>query len=279
MQVHNHARVNLDRKATAVGGAIGLQDEYRKELERRFRELRGVIRETVVENDALKLPARTNIEAEEDFEFEKNPAKQVAFDNRLQKWIDDGILEPVSEEQRKNGDHYTAYWVNAGYAAGLEFANQQLSEVGMDVASPDEVRDLFRRPIHADELEILYTRNYAALEDITEDVDKSISTILTKAMRKGWNAQDAADKMTAEVEDIQRSRARTMARSEIMHAHNQSAFNRYREYGVEEVRILTHDPCPICRPIGLGDPYPIGEVPKGGPPFHPNCVCVPAPVV
>lgn len=269
------------RRESSPAQVDGLQDAYRKELERRLRELRGVLRETIDENDALGISggesARTQAEPRDDFDFEQNPAKQVAFRNQLQEWIDEGILEPASEEEIENGDHYTAFYVSAGYGAGTDFAGQQLRERGMDVPEV-EAAEVIQRPIHVDELETIYTRNYEGLEDITEDIDQSLSQVLTTALRDGWGTRRTANEITKEVRTIQHSRARTLARTEMLNAHNSAALKRYERWDVEEAEILTHTPCEICQGIEANDPYPIAEA-YGLVPAHPNCVCTVAPIV
>ena len=281
-EAHNHDRNNEILREESPVQIKGLQDTYRREFSRRFRKLRGVLRETIVENDALRIKGgnRTRVNAPEDmqsrdvFEYELSPAKQTEFRNQLQEWLEKGVLEQATEDQIKSGEHYSSVYVDMAYAQGLNFASGVLVEEGYDAEIPENAETLLSRPINVRELETAYARNYSALEDITDDIDQSLSNILTEALRKGWGTRKTADKITKEVRDIQHSRARTLARSEMLNVHNTATIRRYMEFGVTEVEILTHTPCPeICRPIASGDPYPIDNLPRGGPPFHPNCVC------
>ena len=263
-----------------------LQDIYRQELAARFERLRGVLEETIVENDALdigdgattRIQEEHDIEAREDFEFEQNPVKQVEFRNQLQEWIDEGILEPVSDEEARDGEHYTAFFVQTGYAEGLRFADEQLIERGREITTVEDPQTLLSRPIHRDELEVIYTRNYQNLKDITEDIDRSVSQVLAQAIRDGWGTRKTGDAISNEVDIIQNTRGKTFARTEMLHAHNTGAINRYDEFGIEQVEILTHTPCPICVQIESGDPYSLSEA-RGLVPAHPNCVCTVAPIV
>lgn len=269
------------RREDSPALADAIQDEYRREIFRRFKELRGVLRGTVVDNDALNIKGgRTNddVEEREDFEFEQNPAKQVAFRNQVREWLDEAILEPMSIEEVEEGNHYTAVYVDAAYAKGIDFGGQMLVDRGSSV--PDTpATELISAPIHISELEEIYTRNFEGLEDITEDIDRQISSTLTEALRKGWGTNKTANRMTEEVRDIQHSRAKTLVRTEMLNSHNTGALKRYEQHGVEEVEILTHTPCPICREIELNDPYPVSEAPRLPLDTHPNCVCTYAPIV
>ena len=262
----------------------GLQDEYRREFARRFRKLRGVLRTSIVDNDALRIKggSRVNdeddIEPRDDFEFDRDYGKQVEFREQLKQWLATGVLEEASQEQIQDGQHYTAIYLDTAYAQGLDFASQLLIDNGQSAEMPDDVQSVMSRPIHIRELETVYARNYEGLEDITEDIDRSLSNILTNALRQGWGTRQTADAINNEVEDIQHSRARTLARTEMLNTHNKASIQRYKEFEVEEVEILTHTPCPeICAPIEAQGPFPIDDIPQTGPPFHPNCVCVVVP--
>jgi hypothetical protein len=258
-----------------------LQEEYLKELYRRFSDIRGTLRETIQENDALRIKGgRMNdgIEPRDDFEFEEDPLKQIEFRKQLEQWLEDGLLEPMSMSEVEEGNHYTAIYVSAGYAQGMEFGGEMLVDRGQTLAA-DDISQLISAPIHASELETVYSRNYEGLEDITEDMDDSISSIMTRALRQGWGTSKTANKITREVRDIQNTRAKTLVRTEMLNSHNKGALRRYEQYGVTEVEILTHTPCPICQRIEENDPYPISEAPRLPLDTHPNCVCSYAPVV
>lgn len=284
---HEHSeRTNIEREDSPTETKL-LQDAYRREFSTRFRKFRGVLRETVAENDALGLRRRTQQEMEpaEEFDFPQDPAKQVAFYNLIQQWIEEGILEPIPTDRVRGGQHYTAAYVQAAYRKGIDFADDEIVRAGGAVPD-EELDDVVGRPIHLDTLEILYTRNYSGdaetpgLRGITDDLDETISRKFVEAMREGWGPHKTASELNKEARTIQKTRARAMARSEILHAHNSSALNRYREFGVTEVDIINHSPCAeICAPIVADAPYPITDIPLGGPPFHPNCVGSVAPVI
>lgn len=284
--MHSHERHNeiLREESAHPVQMEGLQDEYRREFSRRLKKLRGVLRTSIADNDALRIKggSRTNdeddIEPRDDFEFDRDYGKQTEFREQLKQWLAAGVLEEASDEQIQNGEHYTAIYLDAAYAQGLNFASNVLIDRGQDAELPDDVQSVMSTPIHIRELETVYARNYEGLEDITEDIDRSLSNILTNALRQGWGTSQTANEITNEVEDIQHSRAWTLARTEMLNTHNKASVQRYREFGVEEVDILTHTPCPeFCAPIEANGPYPIDDIPRTGPPFHPNCVCVVVP--
>lgn len=269
------------RREESPSETEGIQSAYRTDLEGRLRELRSVIRETISENDALRLGERYNQDEpdpKEDFEEDTRTGKQLAFFNQLQEWIEDGFLEPVNHNQIINGRHYTAVYADMAYQEGVGYADGLLRRRGGD--PPDEdVVDVVGRPIHIGELEEIYTRNYKGLTDISEDAGQSVSEVLTRGLAEGYNPRRMADEMTKEVRDIQKSRARVIARTETLNAHNSASLQRYEEFGIDRVNIITHTPCPICEHIEQEDPYKLENAPRLPLDSHPNCVCTYGPVV
>lgn len=263
-----------------------LQQGYRRELEGRFQKIRRAAVETVADNDALRLGGdprinqQEDVQSKEEFQFTQDAAKQVAFFSLLEEWINKGLLEPMPREGIESGRHYTSAYAFQAYNQGIKFADDLMLERDMDIDDDDDVEEVVTRVIHADELQRIYIRNYSGLEDISRDMDQSISRILSEGIRDGKGPKEVGNEIGREIEDIQKKRGRTLARTEMLKTHNDSALNRYREFGVSQVEILNVNPCPeICAPIVRNDPYPINDIPKGGPPFHPNCVGSLAPVV
>jgi len=281
---HRH---NL-RREESPAQTESLQEAYRKELARRLDRLRGVLRTTISENDALEIgdPERRNvdepdsgpnIDPRDGFEFTTAVGKQAAFNEQLNEWLDEGVLEKTGEDLVQQGEHYTSIYAEAAYENGVDFGTEEMLNADVEV-SEEDVEALMGRPIHQDTLEEIYTRNYQGLQDITEDIDRSLSRLLSEGLANGWNPRKTADRVTAEVRDIQHSRARALARTETMHAHNTGALSRYEGSGVTEVEILTHQPCELCQRIEARGPYAVSEA-HGLIPAHPNCVCTVVPAV
>lgn len=136
----------------------------------------------------------------------------------------------------------------------------------------------FNRPLNASTVRLLFTRNFDQLEDITTDTSSQISRILSEGLVAGEGPRDIAEGIADRIDSVGQHRATTMARHEILYAHNESAKARYRQQGVGRVKILGTNPCEICDPY-VGNTYPINDIPEGGPPFHPNCVGAVSPAV
>lgn len=274
---HDHSHVaTLQSRRNEPTSTATLRDRYEADLYKRFRSIKGLVRETVHENDALRLSA-TLARPRSDFGFDDNAAKEAAFLQWLEGALDDEVLEPMDRVDAIDGRHYTAEYVRASSHQGAEYANRQLADAGLDLTE-DQLESSFARGVHRDKLEELYLRNYAALEGIADAVDTEIARVLSEGVAAGRNPVDMARDLNDRVEGIGITRARTMARTETMNAHHSHAQVRYEDAGVEEFDVLTYEPCEQCQDLAAGAPYPIEEI-GDRLPLHPNCMCAPSPVV
>jgi SPP1 gp7 family putative phage head morphogenesis protein len=311
---------NRDRAPPGPSGTKAIQDDYRKDVFKRFRRLKGLTRKTIVENDALRLadgrspasPTSTPLEANDDdagwwqtyveerragvvqaspsndFGFPDDGDKVDAFLRWLQEAEDDEVLEvfertSAGDVARRNS--WQNVYVQRSYSKGAKYANARLREQGVDVDAVD-ARALFNKPIHADALGVLYTRNFRELQGITEAMDQQISRTLAEGFAQGYNPRKMAREVNDRVDKIGITRARTLARTETIYAHSESTLNRYQEIMGPDADVTGRAEwetagdsrvCPIC--AGLeGTTRSLDEA-RGLIPIHPNCRCTWLPVV
>ena len=272
---HPH-RTNAQRQDPTQ--TTGIRRSYGAALYRRFRSLKGLIRETIVDNDALRLGQRYNARPRDDFHFEQNDRKQSAFMRWLRRAMDDEVLEPAGDDAIQNGQHWTATYIRDASRRGIKNAN---AELDADVATVEAV---FRAPVHRETIRSLFLRNYSALEGITSAVDREISRVLAQGFVEGVGPRDLASRINERVDSVGITRARTLARTEVVRASNLATLDRLESMGVDEVtaevEILTAQDrrvCSRCRALE-GDVYPIDEA-RGILPIHPRCRCTWLPVV
>lgn len=223
-----------------------LRGEYATAITKRFRRLKGLVRTTIVDNDAFGLRASL-AEARDDFDFPTDAGKQSAFMQWFRQALHDDVLEELPDGRVRRGNHYTGSFARSAYQKGLRLAQQALARLGVDITvgtplgestSAATVEPLFNMPVHRDALELLYTRHYSALEGITDAVGKDVSRVLTESFVEGVGPREMARRINGQIDDIGINRARTLARSETINTHNQSALNRYEQSPVEKVEII-----------------------------------------
>ena len=299
-----------DRAPSGPTRTKTIQSDYSAEMYKRFRRLKGVIRETVAGNDAFGLgrdsgggtdrdPSRLELqgdgvrfdgqaEASRGYDFPDDSEKIDAFLDDLQSWEDDDIL--AIRQRGRDGrvvdrEAWQNIYVRRSYGKGVEFADARLREQGMSVPST-ALAETFNAPIHADALGILYTRNYRELKGITDAMDQEISRVLTRGFAEGWNPRKMAREINDRVDKVGLTRARTLARTETIHAHSEATLNRYESMlGADaqvtgKAELLTAGDrrvCPICESLE-GTVFSLTEA-RGVVPVHPNCRCAFLPVV
>lgn len=274
--VSQHGRLaTLQSRRNEPSSTATLRDRYQADLYKRFQTVKGLVRETVTGHDALRLSA-TLASARRDFAFESDAGKEAAFQDWFEGALDDEVLEPLDRGQVLQGRHYTAQYVRASSRQGAEYAARQLRQEGYEV-STEEIARSFENGVHNEKLRTLYLRNYSALDGITDYADQEISRVLSEGIAAGENPRVMARTLNDRV-GVATTRARTMARTETMHAHHVHAGTRYEEAGVEKVEILTYQPCAQCQDLADGGPYPVKEIAQILP-THPRCVCAPSPVL
>ena len=261
------------------------RNELRVRTAKPFRRLKGAIRTTLIENDALQLKQETSpltaaaddIKPSRGFRFSTDAEAQDKFMDWLDEQIDRGILKSAERSRIRNGEHYTARYIRSAYSRGVDHADTQLNEHGLETPD-DELQRTFNRPIAQKDLERLYTRTFDELESVTSDMRTAVRRELSTGFSQGWGPRRMASNLNDRVDKIGITDAERLARTEVMNAHNTANRSRYSEYGVKKVDILGSSPCAkICAPIIANNPYPLDNIPRGGCPLHPNCVGTEAP--
>lgn len=204
-----------------------------------------------------------------DYDFARDADKHEAFMEWLRAQQEDGVLEVIDRGENR--------YIRSSYERGWKNATTWLDE---DPIEADVARAL-QRPVHEDKLSLLFERNYEGLKGITDDVAREISRELAEGMSEGVGSDEMARRLADRVDKIGRTRATTLARTEVMHAHNESALTTYERIGDEtDVQVLSEvstagddHVCDQCSPWA-GETLSIEDARSEGPPFHPRCRCI-----
>lgn len=267
---------------------ITLRNSYEAAFYKRFRRVKGVLRTTVEENDALRIGAQSPrtvrlASPRDDFNFEENAQKQAAFEEWLQGAIEDEILQPVGERALLQGQHYTGSFVRATVRKAIELARQRLRQAGFDV--PDmSVDAVLNRPIHRSTLQTMYRRHFRALEGVTQEMDRQMSRTLTEGFAQGHHPRKMASALNDRIDKIGITGARRVAQTETIRTHAEATLNSYErsetEQVVKETEFSDSDDervCEDCEDLD-GTTYTVEEA-RGVIPVHPNCRCSFIPVL
>lgn len=250
-----------------------IRKSFIAELYKRFRKLKGMINKEIVDHDGFGL--RTN----QRFDFARSDQKVAAFMSWLSVAQRQEILNVIEGEPIASAASraWTRLYIDTAYQRGIAQASANLRKSGAKV-SDEWVRSAFNRPIHADRLGLIYTRVFTELKGITDAMDQQISRVLAQGIAEGKNPRDIARDINNRVDKIGITRARTLARTEVISSHAEASLNTYQEAGVEGVEVQAEFStagddrvCPECEKLE-GKIYTIEES-RGVIPVHPNCRC------
>jgi len=170
-----HAQVTGDPTHT-----LTLRRAYSAQMTKRFRALKGVIRKSLIDNDAFGLRNRQQNQSRpttnappsgktaEEIKGKFSPIPPRRFDFRrssdkiegFMEWLDQqqrqGILEVTQQQQigRAMEDHWQNMYVRSAYQKGILRARQEMQNAGYAVPDVDDVdggiNAVFNQPFHAD---------------------------------------------------------------------------------------------------------------------------------
>lgn len=272
--LHTHAEMKQDPTQTT-----GVRKRFSADAYKRFRRLKGRIRDAVVKNDGFGLTTNRG-----DFDFERSSRKVQSFMDWLaEQERQEGLrVEQGTSIENAAEQAWTATYVRTGYQRGVNSAGKRMRGQGIEIEDDFE-EGAFNRPIHADALGIIYTRTYRELQGVTDAMDQQISRELAQGLAEGINPTEMARRINDRVDKIGITRARTLARTEVINANAEATLNSYQEAQVEGVSVQAEFStagdarvCPRCEKLE-GTVYTIDEA-RGLIPVHPNCRCALLPV-
>lgn len=265
-----------------------LQRKYLAELARRFRALRKEIYQLIVEEDAFGL------KDPEPFDSSRvlgNAARRrwafLTIDKKLEQftqWLTEMIDVHILGIERGETP-ITAKYVESAYKKGIVRAWTDTNRRRLGLGRPGPLqgtqeqflRQSFGAPERASKLKLLQTRAFENLKGVTQQM----ATQMNRTLADGLAAGDSPLKVAKALEEranLPEARARTVARTEVMHAHSEGQLDGMQELGVEEVGVMVEwstagddRVCPICKPLE-GVVLTIDEA-RGLIPRHPNCRC------
>jgi SPP1 gp7 family putative phage head morphogenesis protein len=262
-----------------------LRSEHEAEYYNRFRQLKGQLRTAIVERDTLHLGAQQARNAQpnpRDYKFLSDAEKRKRFEAWLGKQIDDGVLVVENPDSARQGNHYSAPYIRKAYAKGVRHAGIEARKQGVDV-DEESLNQVFNAPVHRQKLEQLHTRVFENLNGITSDMSDEIGDELATALSEGKNPRRAASAINDRVDKVGLTRARLLARTEIIHAHAEGTLDRLGRDGFEQVTADVEFStagdsrvCSICASLG-GNTYTLEEA-RGRLPVHPQCRCAWLPI-
>ena len=175
-------------------------------------------------------------------------------------------IAAIADDIAEAGEGVIVRLITEAYRGGVTFGSMQL------------IMPPAARLNENTKIALLIQKNNTLFSGLTEEVSKNIQRVISDGMIK----EQPLYKIVQELDgtfDLGESRARTIARTEIMTAVNQGAIDEYKAAGVEELEwlaALDEQMCDVCGDLH-GKKWPAGSEPEC--PAHPNCRCCLVPVI
>ncbi len=260
-------------------------------LNKIFRDLNRKIKELVVTDDAFGLEGGTALGFESNSTVTMNAERQIwrfqtdvektrSFRRWLQRQIKLGLMKVDA-----TGKPWSAKYIESAYKRGAMRAYVQARPETMGETvdfyrgkRSQFLESSFQAPEAVSKVQLLTLRTFDELEGISGAMSQKISRVLSSGMVDGKGPRELAREMFKEVNGISRARARTIARTEIIHAHAEGQLDSFEQLGVEGVSPMAewltagdNEVCDECEPL-QGVVMTIEEA-RGLLPRHPNCRC------
>ena len=158
------------------------------------------------------------------------------------------------------------------YRKGISRAASQLRKHGIEITGTLMPQDYIM-------LAELQDINFNLIKNVTQDMKKAIMYSTSNGVIEGWGMNKIAREMIKSTDKIGITRAKMIARTEVIRASNTAALARYKEAGVKMYEWSTafdERTCEICAGLD-GHRFQIGRGRQ--PPIHPNCRCSVIPIV
>ena len=200
---------------------IVLRNRAAREVARRF----GAIKVAV--NSAFTTGGlKTNINKayQGQFAYLRDDAKVPEFERFLKRQIDDEILRlgGLSADDMQLEDHWLNRHIGDGYNRGAV-----KTRLAVERALPALMKlpdySPFANPAHVTRSQLIFARTFSDLEGVTQTMSKQMSRILSDGILKGKAPKVVARELNERVDKIGITRAKLIARTEIIEAHNSAS--------------------------------------------------------
>lgn len=314
----NAVVVNADTGGRDPTQTITLRRKYGAAIFNRFRELKGLVLQSLIENDALNTNQRADVPpGRAATSFGTSDDERVErFAEWFRRTIDRVVLEAVRGPQGeiRARNRWQDEFVRQAAAKGVRDAERRMARAGVEINEFSSFTSIFGNnrslATHQDEdelerpgpisaspfgrtpaaiedlrqkLQLLQERNFRELLGVSDAVAQAVERELAEGLSRGMNPRRVAAFINDRIDAIGVKRGRTIARTEIIRAHAETTLSRYEASGVEEVRgkaeFATAGDDRVCpRCFALEGETFTLEEARGVIPVHANCRCTWLPV-
>lgn len=222
-------------------GTLTIRNRAVSEVNARFDRIKGLVRRSIVDNRILANQPATRAR----FEYLNDPEKFAEFQVWLRGEVQNEIF--ATERRRLNPIAVTLppgarvdwlqYYVGTAYAKGVTDTRRAalfMLRGRPRQLTPELILALQRladetgtlaivNPRHIERANLLFERVYSQLDGVTKSMEQQMAETLSRSMLNGDNPRDTAVLLNDRVDAIGKVRARLIARTEMINAHQRAS--------------------------------------------------------
>lgn len=265
---------------------LAIQRRWIADNQRRAKALIQALVQWLVTDDALglknakKTPLDRILNVEREFQFLSDPGKLEAFNAWFKQQVEADILSPAAGAIA--GQPWTTDYIESSYKRGVTnaFAASRDASGGarFDAGQQAFIQEAFNQPETLSKIQLLAQRSFENLKGVTATMSSQMNQILAQGIADGRGPRELAKEMSEKIASLTRSRANTIARTEIIHAHAEGQLDSYERLGIDELGLFAEwstagddRVCPDCF-AREGQVFTVEEA-RNLIPLHPNCRC------
>lgn len=270
----------FDPSATSL-----LRAQFIRDMRARFSSVIDDVWELVVVQDVFGLEGgapfafKTNAERQA-WRFQTNDKKLEQFNAWLKEKVDKKILSTDAKGQPWTGKYVESAYKKGALRAYTDSRGKGLNKLGdfFKGTQSEFLRAAFNQPEQLSKVRLLATRAFEELKGVTGTMATNMNRILANGLVKGENPRQIARTMAKSIRGLTKTRALTIARTEIIHAHAEGQLDSFEALGIDEVGVYAEwstagddKVCSQCEALE-GAIMTVDEA-RGLIPRHPNCRC------
>lgn len=260
-----------------------LQRRLSEGLTKRFNAVIKLLTLAIEKQDALGL-RRPTLNAP-NWSFHTSQQK---IDN-FEKWIEKELTKILDEKDINSGLTWWELYIQHAYKQGggrsfddIKRKGKKQDKMEWYMGGREQfINSAFNNMVSTERLKILIGRTYKAMKGLTDATKTQLTQELTQGLILGLSPREIAKRLAART-TISKSRALTIARTEIVRAHAEGQLQALKTLGVDKIGVdvefvTAKNPCPKCQAL-RGRIFNIEDA-EGVIPVHPNCRCAFIPAV
>jgi SPP1 gp7 family putative phage head morphogenesis protein len=206
--------------------------------------------------------------------------KMQAFKQWLASQVDNEVLQNSTLDNDKWLAAYIDDAFQRGRSRGFDDVKKQARQFQnnnfYNGTKQEFLRSAFGGPAGPERVKALLSRSFSDLKGVTDAMASQMQRTLADGLIQGISPREIARQLADRLDKIGKTRALTIARTEIIRAHAEGQLESMDALGVEKVGIMAEWStagddlvCPLCSPLEAMS-LKIKEA-RGMIPRHPNC--------